>query len=120
LPYFEKARSLAPITPAWVVADEFGALLDAGRYQEARDLSSTYLKKAFDRPAALGLVAIAYLKTGDIAAAKTKIEEAKTLNPKLSLANFKPYNIAYIDQSIPEKSQYIPLRELGIPEAAAN
>ena len=118
LPFFAKAKRLQPVLPWWLVVDEYGALLDAKEYVAARALAPAYLAAGFPdnfRPAFLVTAALSDLKTGDRAGAEALVAEALKLKPDLSLVALRPFDIAYIDKSIPEQ-KYVLWRELGIPD----
>lgn len=101
LPFFAKAKRLQPVLPWWLVADEFGAHLDAKEYAAARVLAPAYLAADYPdnfRPAFLVTAALSHLKTGDRVGAEALVAEALKLKPDLSLVDQRPFDIAYIDK----------------------
>lgn len=117
LPYFVKAKRLQPIHQWWLIADEYVANIDAGKIEKAVQLTDSFLQFApdFYKPQFYAVAAIPALKSGDAAGAKRFIDAAMKLKPDLSISDFKPFDLAYTDQSIPER-RYAVLRLLGIPD----
>lgn len=117
LPYFDKARRLYPIEQAWLIADHFGALINAGETATALDLmpkivAGVPVEMTTDLTVKLAVV---HYREGNLAAAKKVVEDALEAKPGLSIAGIRHWDIAYIDRRIPEQN-YAILRELGVPE----
>jgi len=117
LPYFDKARRLQPIDQRWLVGDHFGALLDAGESEAAINLLPDILASHPEDAYAdmYTGIAIANFRLGDRANAQAVIAKALDLNPGLSIARLRQWNLAYVDDAIPEARNSV-LRELGLPD----
>ena len=117
LPLFARAKRLQPVHQWWLVADEFIAMLDAGEYQTAFKLTSSFLgiMPEVYMPASLLAAATSASLAGKNIEAKRFVDRALKLKPDISIAHIRLFDLAYIDPSIPEK-RYVVLRKLGIPE----
>ncbi len=117
LAYFEQAKRITPVPLWWLVADEYGALLDAGDFAAANGATEAYLalSPGVYRAAFLLFAAVAPWQLGDHEKARAFVAEAKDLKPGISISDLRPFDSAYTDSSIPER-RYAVLRELGLPE----
>ena len=117
LDLFTKAKRLQPVHEWWLIADEYGALIDAERYEKAIEYSSAYVAVAPSGLEPLFRVYTAipvYFIKGENAA-KQILSDALRENPQLSIKSFYAFDIAYVDRKFPEM-RYQLLRKLGLPE----
>ncbi|WP_171212347.1 adenylate/guanylate cyclase domain-containing protein [Ruegeria sp. HKCCA5426] len=117
LPYFTRAKRMTPVSLWWLIVDEYGALIDAGEFERANALTDAFLEVLPEtyRAEFLTWPAVAAWKSGDTERAQAFISEARRLKPGISIASIHPFDLAYIEQSIPER-RYEVLRELGLED----
>jgi len=117
LTYFEQAKRMTPVPLWWLIADEYGALVDAGKYEAAYRATESYLAVIPEvyRAEFLLYAAVAPWQVGDHEKARAFVAEAKELKPGISISDLWPFDLAYIDSSIPER-RYAVLRDLGLPD----
>ncbi len=117
LPYFARAKRMTPVPLWWLIVDEYGALIDAGNYEVARQTTDVFLTVLPDiyRAEFLTWPAVAAWLAGNQDDANTFISEARMLKPELSIADLRPFDQAYIDASIPER-RYDVLQKLGLDD----
>jgi hypothetical protein len=63
----------------------------------------------------LFVVAAASFAAGDREEGRRLMNEALPLNPRLSVASARLWDIPYIDRTIPERRSAV-IREMGVPE----
>ncbi|WP_109314044.1 adenylate/guanylate cyclase domain-containing protein [Ruegeria sp. AU67] len=117
LTYFSRAKRITPVPLWWLIADEFGAFLDSGNFEAANEAIESYLAVVPEiyRAEFLLFAAVASWHEGDLEKAKALIAEARELKPAISIGDLRPFDLAYIDRSIPER-RYAVLRDLGLPD----
>ncbi|TMV09137.1 tetratricopeptide repeat protein [Ruegeria sediminis] len=117
LTYFARAKRMTPVPLWWLIVDEYGALIDAGDYEAAIQATDDFLAVVPDvyRAEFLTWPAVAAWQAGELEKAKAFIDEAKKLKPGISIESLRPFDLAYIDTSLPER-RYAVLRDLGLPD----
>lgn len=116
LQYFARAKRMTPVPTWWLIADELGALIDAGEDNAAYSEIASYLAVAPSvyRAEFLSFAAVAAWNVDDIEGAKAFIAEARQLKPGIAISDIRPFDLAYTDPEIPER-RYVVLRDLGLP-----
>lgn len=119
LPFIERAKRIHVVTPWWIHANQWNALINLGEYEAAIRAGENILARAPPpfRADMLLAVAMAHYAAGNESEARRITAEALAMNPDLSINKLRFWDIPYIDKSIPE-SRYWLARDLGIPEAA--
>jgi hypothetical protein len=99
------------------VGDEFGAFIDAGEFQKAVQHIDACIKVAPPKlkPVFQAFAAIAAWGANEKDLADSLLADAMASDPDFSIADLRPFDLAYVDQSIPER-RYEILRQLGVPE----
>jgi adenylate cyclase len=115
--YYTKIKRLAPVPSFAILNGDLLAHIYAGKYEEAKKLVPVYLARTPEalRPANLVFAAIPFFQTNQIDKANSMVEEALNLDPNLSISVFRPFDLPFVDKSIPE-SFYVIYRKLGIPD----
>lgn len=120
LEYFARAVRTTPATLWWLLADQHGAMMDAGKFEAAYSENEGLLAAAPTAPEVYralfyAVAAIPAWQTGRKDRAAELLGEALKIDPALSIADFKLFDLAYVDKSLPEK-RYLVLKEMGLPE----
>ncbi len=105
------------IVPWWVTGTQRYAYSDLGDFRAAIDLADEFDGKALSGFEAHWLAASAafHQSAGDEDEARRLMDEARALDPDLSIQALRIWDTPYIDPAIPER-RYERLRKLGLPE----
>ncbi|WP_027257920.1 adenylate/guanylate cyclase domain-containing protein [Leisingera aquimarina] len=117
LEFFARAVRITPVTLWWLIADQHGAMMDAGEFEAAFALTDELLAATPEayRAHFFALAAIPAWQIGEKARAIELMDEARKINPQLSISDYKAFDLAYVDNSLPEK-RYLILKELGLSD----
>ena len=115
LPYFARAKRMTPIPLWWLVVDEYGAFIDAEDFEAADRVTDAYLDVIPEiyRAEFLTWPAVVAWTSGRPEDAQAFLAEARKLKPDLSIASIRPFDLAYVDASFPER-RYEILRSMGL------
>ena len=117
LPYFARAKRLEPVPRWWLLADEIGAYMDLGRFDEALVLIEAAGPKwppAYEAHH-VAWQAAAFYGAGQVEEARATAARAMEIDPLLSVRSLRQWEAAYTDPAIPERRLDL-FRALGIPE----